>query len=116
MSVEVIADDDDLHRRLAPMMVKPDGMVSSVAYIRNGQPDNEMSVDVARLTSTTQTLASRPNFGIGAIAAHVPRRFGFEVIHDPLPDNAAHALIRGENSKEKCRLLAGETRVIVHPR
>ena len=116
MSLEVIADDDELYRRLAPMMVKRDGTVSSVAYVKNGQPDNEMSVDLARLTTTAQTLASRPSFGIGVITARVPRGIGFEVIHDPLPGNAAHTLIRGQSSKEKCRLLASETRVIVHPR
>jgi len=51
LSLEVIADDDELFRRLAPMMVKRDGTVSSVAYEKNGQPDNE--VDLARLTTTT---------------------------------------------------------------
>ncbi|HEV7241456.1 MAG TPA: hypothetical protein VGQ36_19650 [Thermoanaerobaculia bacterium] len=112
----MIADDDVLHRRLAPMMVKRDGTVSSVAYVKNGQPDNEISVDLAWRTTTTQTLLSRPSFGIGAITARVPRSLGFEVTHDPLPDNPAHALIRGQSSKEKCRILASETRVVIHPR
>ena len=98
------------------MMVKRDGTVSSVAYVRNGQPDNEISVDLARLTTTAETLASRPGFGVGAIVARIPRQIGFEVIHDPLPVNAAHTLIRGQNSREKCRLLASETRVVIHPR
>lgn len=112
---EIVLDEDELHRRLAPHVVKPDGTVASVAYARNGEPDDEISVDLARLTTTAATLASRPRFGIGSIVARVPRRIGFEVIHDPIVDNAAHALIRGESSKEKCRLLAQETRIVIHP-
>ena len=71
MSSEVITDDDELHRRLAPMMVKRDGTVSSVAYVRNGQPDKEISVDLARLTSTAQTLGSKmPKRRLAVAALH----------------------------------------------
>lgn len=112
----MILDDDELHRRLAPGWVDDTGRVASVAFKRAGQPENDISVDLARITTTAATLASRPNFGIGMLKAIEARSLSFEVFHDPQPENHAHSLIRGDNSKEKCRLLAERTLVIILPR
>lgn len=92
------------------------GRVNSSAYVTNRKPDNEISVDLARLTTPEATLRGRPDFGIGSILAGAARRLEFDVVHDPLEDNPAHTLIRGENSRLKCRLLAEETIVIRPPR
>lgn len=115
MPLETIADSDDLHRRLAPSHVTA-GVVNSAAFVTNRMPDNEISVDLARLTTPEQTLRDRPHFGIGSIRAAAARKLGFEAIHDPLPDNHAHSLLRGQNSKPLCRLLAEQTVLIVAPR
>lgn len=116
MPPDAIDDFDELYRRLAPGWVKPDGTVASVAYKRGGLPENEISVDLARLTTPAATLSGRPNFGIGVFVAAMPRSLGFEVFHDPELDNYAHSVIRGDNSKPKCRLLAEKTAVLLPPR
>jgi hypothetical protein len=114
---EEIGGDDELYRRLAPGHLNPDGTVNSAAFKVRGRPDPRISVDLARLTTPEEVLAraSRPGFGLGVLAARVPRSLGFTVRPDPLPDNLAHALIEGENDRAKCRLLARATRVLVLP-
>lgn len=115
---ETIEDEDFLHRRLHPFAVRRDGTVSSSAFEANGRPDNQISVDLARMTTPERTLRDRPDFGIGQLVARDPRAIGFEVVHDPLAANDAHSLIRGENSKARCRQIAEKTIVLFlpHPR
>jgi hypothetical protein len=112
-----IADDEELYRQLAPGHVDPDGAVNSAAFKVRGRPDLHISVDLARLTTPELALdrAPRPGFGLGVLVARIPRSLGFSVRRDPLPDNAAHALIEGDNDKVKCRILARATRVLIRP-
>jgi hypothetical protein len=120
-----IEDDDALYRRLAPPFhFKPDGTVSSRAYWRRREvegkkieePDPEISVDLAKLTTQQESLArGRPGFGLGELKAHIPRSLGLPPIYRPLPDNSAHCQCEGENTKEKCYKLAEATEVIIKP-
>lgn len=113
--VEAVLDDDELYRRLAREHVNEDGTVNSAAYKLRGRPDLGISVDLARLTTPQQVIASHPHAGVGVLVARVPRSMGFDVRHDPLPDNPAHCLIEGENTRAKCRLLAEATTVLIPP-
>jgi hypothetical protein len=112
-----VHDDDRLHRRLAPGWVKPDGAIASVAYARNGRPDPEVSVDLARLATPQETAAraGRPGFGVGELVAGVPRALGLTVRHAPVEGNPAHGLIEGNTSLENCRRMARATRVVIGP-
>jgi len=110
-----ITRDDNLFRRLAPDFIKPDGRVASVAYKSRKQPDPNISVNLARLSSPEATRASRPTFGVGSVSAAVPIDMGLTVQHDPQPDNCAHTLIRGACEMEHCYLLAEATQVILPP-
>jgi hypothetical protein len=115
--LEEIADDDELYRRLAPGHVDPDGSVNSAAFKVKGRPDLHISVDLARLATPEAALAQAPRLGfaLGVLVTRVPRSLGFSGRRDPLPDNAAHALIEGDDDKAKCRLLAKATCVLVRP-
>jgi hypothetical protein len=115
--LEEIADDDELYRRLAPDHVNADGTVNSAAFKRRGQPDPQVSVDLARLTTRDEILARapRPGFGLGVLVARAPRALGLTVRHDPLPGNPAHSLIEGQTNRTQCRLLAEATIVLVQP-
>ncbi len=117
MSLEIVDDDDELYRRLAPDFVKSDGTVSSAAFKRGKVPDPEVSVDLARLTTPDETLrrANRLHHGIGVLIARVPRELGLTVRHDPVEGNPAHAVIEGQTSREQPRLLAEQTRILKHP-
>ena len=112
-----IADEDGLYRRLVTYHIKPDGKVSSAAFKRRDKPDNEISVDLARLTTPQDCLqrAERPGFSVGELLAPVPRSLGFLVRHDPLEENYAHSLIVGPNDDAKCRSLAEATQVVYRP-
>lgn len=117
-----IADDDGLYRRLGPNHFYPDGTVNSNAYKFNGKPAPSISVDLGRLTTPAEALAragGRPGWGLGELMAATPRSLEFSVEHDPNPEveplNVAHSLIRGENSRKKCQILALNTSVRIAP-
>jgi hypothetical protein len=115
--LEQIADEDILYRRIARHAVRKDGTVSSSAFKVRNEPDNSISVDLARLTTPEATVsrAPKPGFGVGAFAAKIPRSLGFIARHDPKDDNPAHSLIEGENTEEKCYELASKIQVLIQP-
>lgn len=110
-----IEDSDWLFRRLHSGCFKKNGTLTSATFKLNGFPENEISVDLARLTTPIDSVnrARKPGFRLGKLQALGPRQLGFDVVHDPqlFPDkpdcdNEAHSLIRGENTMERCRKLA----------
>jgi hypothetical protein len=115
--LEEIADEDELYRRLLPMHINEDGTVNSAAFKRRGKLDTEISVDLARRTTMTETLDRAPHrgFGLGQLMAMSARQIGFDVWYDPQPDSGAHCLIVGENKKQRCRRLAEATVVCIVP-
>jgi hypothetical protein len=109
-----IADDDLLYRRLARHQINRDGTVNSSAFKRGGSYETEISVDLARLTDprTSVDRAGRAGFRLGEFEAIHPRCLGFTVDPDPLPENSAHTLIRGQNDQEISRALARRVRLV----
>lgn len=126
---EQIADGDWLYQRLAVNHIRQtDGSVHPSKFMRNSdprgrkkEPDPDVSVDLARLTTPEQALvvAERPTHGIGAIQAGFPRALApgqIEVVHTPESapadrPNQAHASIRGnegEGALDRCSLMAEE--------
>src|SRR4051812_3619333 len=126
---ESITDDDWVYRRLAVHNIRQsDGSVHYNAFIRNSdprgrkrEPDPDVSVDLARLTTPEQSLAraGRPDHGIGALQAGYPRSLApglIEVVHTPVLEpaerrNPAHASIRGnegDGALDRCSLMADE--------
>lgn len=135
---EIIAADDWLYRRLALNHLRSDGTINRTAFMRNSvppgkgkEPDPEVSVDLARLTTPPNSPAAslatarRPNQGVGAILAGFPRRLGLDVTHHPIVEppelaNRAHSLIQGnasERAMELCELMAEEMSkyVLIYP-
>lgn len=124
-----IADEDWLYRRLAPNHFRSDGTINRTAFMRNSvppnkgkEPDPEVSVDLARLTTPPSSpvgslaTAGRPNQGIASIQARFPRSLELDVIHAPMMEppelrNLAHSLIVGnarERAMELCDQMARE--------
>jgi hypothetical protein len=113
-----IADEDLLYRRLAPSgHLNPDGTVASNAFKLRGRPDAEPSVDLARLTtpSESRARAGRPGFQLGVLRAGDVRALGLTVTHEPTEDNPSHCLVRGNATGETCKKLAERTRVLLAP-
>jgi hypothetical protein len=115
--VEEIDDEDDLYRRLILTSVNRRGDVTRGAYYRAGmEPDPEISVNIARLSSPDATVVGGPpGCDVGVIKAGAARAIGLEVRHDPLADNPAHALILGATTRDDCSRLAEATRVLLPP-
>ena len=89
---------DELLRRLHFEAVKGD-VVTSAAYKTSNMYDQEISVHIAKLLADPlRILATRPRFGIGVITVADAESLDFAVRPDPLPDDAAHALLIGANS------------------
>lgn len=107
-----IADPDELYRLIYPPYVK-DGHISPKAFFLSGKPDPNVSVNLARLTTVADTLASRAGRGhyLGVLVARYPRRLGLTVEHDPLPNNRSHSLIKGNNSLQISNELAHATQL-----
>jgi hypothetical protein len=126
---ESISDEDWLYRRLALNHLRSDGTVNRTAFMRNSvppnkgkEPDPEVSVDLARLTTPPNSpagslaTAGKPHQGIAAMQAVFPRGLGLEVIHAPVTSppelrNPAHSLIlgnAGERAMELCDRMALE--------
>ena len=110
-----VHDSDDLHSRIAPDHVNPDGTVNSGAFKRGGRPAGRFSVDLARLTTPEETLRPRPTFGLGSFQAAIPRGLGLTVRHAPLQDNQAHSLIEGQNTRAICRQMAERVVLLISP-
>src|SRR5690348_2209945 len=96
--VEPIRDDDLLYRRFHPLSLRLDGSVDYSAFTKHnsGEPDPEISVDLARKTTPEKTLADVPRalvnvLGLGVLKAGDVRRLGFTVCHDPKRRNRAHS-------------------------
>ena len=116
--VELIRDDDLLYRRFHPTSLRLDGTIDFSAFTKHnsGEPDPEISVNLARKTTPEKTLAAAPPvFGLGVLKAGDVRRLGFTVRHDPKPKNRAHSLIEGAKTEADCYLLAEITHVHTLP-
>lgn len=96
-----VADAEPLHRRIHPTFVKPDGSVSSQAFV-----DPEMSVDRANYWSVPLTLRGYHGYGVTALQTAVAREHQQEVISDKELLNPAHALVKGKKGKTIARALA----------
>ena len=112
-----IEDEDELYRRFPLAYLKDDGILSSAASKRGKDPDPEVSVDLARLTDPDECLrrANRPDQGVAALIALVPRGLGLVVRHAPVAGNPAHAVIEGQTTRSQPRLLAAQARIVKKP-
>ena len=114
-----ITEEDALYRRIPPDFWT-NGRVSSAAF---KVTEDQISVDLKRLTTVDQSLAPRKerNFGLAELSAGIPLHLGLEVSHDPIPANNAHSVIKGFEEIRDVpemqikRLLAEACTIIVKP-
>jgi hypothetical protein len=115
-STEVPIDANDLlYRRLAPNgHIKPNGSIASNAYKRNGKPELEPSVDLAKITTPEESVAraGKPGFQLGELRVGSITSLGFNVRPEPTESNPAHCVIEGNTSMDTCSLLAENTKLV----
>jgi hypothetical protein len=122
MTIEELFDDDILLRRLSPEShFKKDRVrVTRGASRIAGGYDPRISVQVQRLlpppNDPTQILdTAKQHWGIGKLVVRDVKALGFDVRHDPLPGDDAHALIVGETDQELAERLVELLEVIKWP-
>lgn len=119
-----ISNDDLLWRRIVNkpqwFSCTEDGncRVSSAAFI--DRYTGEVSVHLARLTKQEKALAGRPDDGLVALSAAIPRANELIVAYDPKDDDPSHSLICSPSgsgiSKSKARKLADAANWLVKPK
>lgn len=113
-NIELILNDDELYRRVPDYWIHEDGTPSSAAFSNTSKTD-DMSVDLARLTSPQKTISEYTNFGIASFLAGYARKLNQKVLHDPIPENLAHSNVRGKKNSKIRKKLAEGSRIILLP-
>jgi len=109
-----ILDQDDLYRRVPDVWLKGDGKVSSAAF-QNTTNSDDMSVDLARLTTPQTTVSEYPTCGVASFRAALARQLGQKVLHAPILGNPAHSMVRGKKSHGIRREFGKGAKVILLP-
>lgn len=112
-----INDQDALSRRVFKWHIRKNGNLKPSAFKPPEDESNELSVDLARLTTPDETLArsGRTDMGIATILAAVPRENGLAAENRPLPGHAAHSQIEGEFTLDRMTELAAGSQLTVDP-
>jgi hypothetical protein len=119
--LEVVDDADQLYRRVVGYYIFTDAqhgverISSSALKEKKRRPERDISVEIARLTDPQTSLAGAPNAGFRLIGfiARVPRSLGLDVVHDPVPDCYAHALITVSITADHCIAMVEAAVVVV---
>ena len=112
-----IEDTDKLLRRIPftnPSYIKPDGSITSLAF-KPKKGDDGLSVNIARRTTYEASVLDRSRFRLYGVQAAFPRGLGLECVTDPLPENPAHALIKGNITDAVSRKLSHHAELFPDP-
>lgn len=118
--MERIDAGDELYRRVLHYHVdEATGRISSSAFMHKRKLDPEVSVFLARLSSSTDILdAGLPQQRLVALTAGAIVAIGLAVEHQPTEQFPGHCVITGfgRNWKEQCARLAEVARLVDEPR
>ena len=115
-----ITDADFLYRRFS-ILDEPNYAVfwkldngrkipSSAAFKTKSNEDG-LSVNIVALTTPQATVGNAEEFGVAEISASTPIGLGYDCIHNPQPENDAHALIVGDTKPIAKKLSKAITQV-----
>lgn len=108
LTEEAIPDADSLYMRVHRTAFAPSGTVRPEAF--RDRDDTGMSTDWSRYATPEETRSrakvASENGVIAMNAGKVRRIAGLTVRHSPLPDNRAHADVRGVYGADKVRVRA----------
>jgi len=98
-----------------PKYVKPDGSISSLAFMPR-KTDDGLSVDRKKLAQASTSILDEKRYRLYEIDVAFVHSLGeLQCVSDPLPDNPAHALIKGKMSKGKARQLSRHAKRFPYP-
>jgi len=115
-----ITDSDFLYRRFS-ILDEPNYAVfwkldngrkiPSSAAFKTKLNEDGLSVNIAALTTPQATVGNPEEFDIAEISASTPIGLGYDCIHNPQPENEAHALIVGDTKPIAKKLSKAITQV-----
>ncbi|OHB59685.1 MAG: hypothetical protein A2173_02635 [Planctomycetes bacterium RBG_13_44_8b] len=113
----IVSDEEFLWRRIHQSLIiweadRPRPI--SGAFKRSSNKDAGVSVDIA--SKTTPDKSIKDSAALASVQAIVPRDLGYPVCADPIPDNPAHALIKGNISVSNGRKIAKKCTWVIPPK
>lgn len=111
MEKYIIQEKDELLRRVPKVPSHfNNGRITSAAF--KPKPGEEgLSVDIPSLTTIETSIKYPDKFFAAIITAEIAVKVGCECVHDPVPENYSHALIRGI-TKQITRKLSAICKII----
>ena len=95
MKIYSIQEKDELLKRVPKVPSHfNDGRITSAAFKPKSGEDG-LSVDILRLTTIENSIKDPAKFLAAIIISEDATKAGCESIHDPVPENYSHALIKG---------------------
>lgn len=124
----MITDDDVVYRRIfyantyPPHSKKSPGAVNSTAFVEYREPMQQISVELARLTTLEDCIGrGQPGQGVAALIVTDIRAIGLDVHHTPefgltvAHCDIVHPLPESRIEMSHCKSLAGVARVVYSP-
>ncbi|HIJ72185.1 MAG TPA: hypothetical protein HPP87_12620 [Planctomycetes bacterium] len=74
----------------------------------------DISVDIA--SKSTPERSIKTSSGLAGFLAKVPITLGYQVIENPIPENPAHAIIKGKIRRGHARTIAKACQWVIEPR
>ena len=105
-----VSESDDLRRAVHLLQIDDNGEPTSAAL-----KSKELSLDVASLCTLEATRKRFPSKAIAILACKAFRELSYFPLHDPQPDNVAHAIVRGKIRDSAARKLAASIKVMIDP-
>lgn len=110
---QLISDNESLWRRIAAPWITP-GEIGTYCTSSAAFKGVDISVDIA--SKSTPERSIKTSAGLVGFLAKVPISLGYPVLEDPIPENPAHALIKGKIRRRHAKLLANACQWIIEPR
>jgi hypothetical protein len=113
--IQQVDDNEELYRRVIvknQIVTNSDGSLrpSSALY---SSSSGDISVDIA--SKTTPQKSKKDAIALAGVLAQTPKSLGYPVVEDPLPENPAHALIKGKITKGHAREIVRQSFWVIKP-
>ena len=121
IKIEILSEDRLLRRVqfLDPNFVKEDGTPASSSFtlrrLEDGTFEDGLSTELEKLTTYPAAIQDVARFRLYALTAEFIQSLDLKCEHDPLPENFAHALIKGNINRKIARKLAQQAVKIPYP-
>ena len=110
LSNKEVSAEEDVRRAIHPTQLDELGEPTSAAF-----KTAQMSLDVASLATLESTRQRFPRKHIAIISCAEFRALGYPPVHDPLPDNPSHAIVREKLSASAARKIAAAIKSLIGP-